>query len=100
MSGAKGITGIGAQLAGATLSRFIPEPKSSKSLGFGGFMSSVGSAISSVAGKAIGIDPGYAGLIEKQIEVQTQMQLVSMQSNIEKSKHETEMAAIRNIRAG
>jgi hypothetical protein len=47
-----------------------------------------------------GVQGEYAELLNKQIEMQQQMQLVSMFSNIEKSRHETQMAAVRNIRGG
>ena len=49
-----------------------------------------------------GVDMGNIGelreLIELQIQVQGQMQAISMLSNIEKDKHESRMAAIRNLR--
>ena len=45
-----------------------------------------------------GISGNYQPLIEQQIQLQEQMFLVSMQSNIEKSKHDIQMAAVRNIR--
>lgn len=37
-------------------------------------------------------------LIATQMEMQKEMQVTSMVSNIEKSKHESKMSAIRNIR--
>lgn len=89
----------GAQLAVGNLARFIPEPKSNLGAAFGTALSAVGSLMTKSGSSIVGIDPTYADLINTQIEVQQQMQLVSMYSNIEKSKHETEMAAIRNIRA-
>ena len=39
-------------------------------------------------------------LIMMQIQMQQEMQKTSMISNIEKSKHETKMAPIRNIKVG
>lgn len=41
---------------------------------------------------------GFQQLLNQQMEVQLAMQTTSMQSNVEKSKHETRMAPIRNIR--
>lgn len=89
--------------------RFIPEPQTSSTFGMiqdaaRGF-ASVASAISSNAGSALGtIAPEMGGqfqdLISLQLDAQKQMMLVSMVSNIEKSKHETQMAAVRNIRVG
>lgn len=89
----------GAQLTVGNLARFIPEPKSNLGAAFGTALSTVGALMSKSGSSLAGIEPAYADLINTQIEVQQQMQLVSMYSNIEKSKHETEMAAIRNIRA-
>ena len=88
--------------AGArALSRLLPEPKSRLAKTFSSVLSGIGGALgagtSAIAGGAIQSD--YAELISKQLEVQQQMMLVSFVSNIEKSKHETEMAAVRNIRA-
>src|SRR4051812_47397887 len=81
--------------------RFAPEPLTRTGVSFGSVLKGVGQALfgtSSVLGGSI--DPMYMDLINKQIETQQQMQLVSFESNIEKSKHETQMAAVRNIRVG
>ena len=80
-----------------SMQRFQPEPKSNLGLNFGTVLNSVVGAASSTLS---GVDPGYVALMNKQIETQQQMQLVTMESNVEKSKHETQMAAIRNIRVG
>ena len=82
------------------LSRFLPEPRSRGGINFGGVLKSVGSAIGSMAPGLDGINPVFIELINKQIQTQYEMQVVSFESNIEKSKHETQMAAIRNIRVG
>lgn len=83
-----------------SLQRILPEPKSRLPIDFGSVLTSVLGAVGSATGTTTGIDPGYAELLNKQIETQQQMQLVSMESNVEKSKHETQMAAIRNVRVG
>lgn len=44
------------------------------------------------------VDPSYQAIIEKQMELQRQMLLVSMHSNLEKTKHDIQMAPVRNIR--
>lgn len=85
--------------------RFMPEPKSRYDNLFGNLLqvaSSVASQVTgSISNSPIGrVDPLYVDLINKQIEVQQQMQLVSFHSNIERSKHETQMAAVRNMRVG
>jgi hypothetical protein len=82
------------------LGRFIPEPRTSAAVSFKNFTANVGAAMSQAAGVATGIMPEYMALINAQLEAQRQMQLVSLYSKIEKSKHETQMAAVRNIRAG
>jgi hypothetical protein len=78
--------------------RFVPEPRSSAGANFKAVIDTVGSVASSISSFP-GLDPAYQSLISKQIEVQKQMQMVTLQSNIEKSKHETQMSAIRNMRA-
>lgn len=42
----------------------------------------------------------FADLLNLQIQAQREMQSTTMMSNIERSKHESKMAAIRNIRVG
>lgn len=82
------------------LARIIPEPVSRLS---GVFRSILGAAAQSMGyggGFSDQMDPGYRELLQMQIEAQKQLMVVSMASNIEKSKHETEMAAVRNIRVG
>jgi|GEM_PF-4749154 len=44
------------------------------------------------------IDNQYQNIINQQIDLQRQMMLVSMYTNIEKTKHDTKMAAVRNLR--
>ena len=78
--------------------RYKPEPRNRS--GFGRALQDVGSALVGTAGTLGGIDPTYTALLTEQLRIQQQMQLVSFQSNIEKSRHETQMSAIRNIRVG
>lgn len=87
--------GVGSALG--SLARFSPEPRSRS--GFQNAMRGIGDAFGTMTSIG-GIDPLYVQLINEQIRVQQQMQLVSFQSNIEKSKHETQMAAVRNLRVG
>jgi hypothetical protein len=44
------------------------------------------------------IDPAYQVILEQQMELQRQMLLVSMHSNLEKTRHDIQMAPVRNIR--
>lgn len=91
---------VGAQIDTGGLGKFIPEPKSRVGFDFGALVRGAGSVIGQATSAVTGMDPIYSDLLQKQIEVQQQMQIVSMESNIEKSKHETQMAAIRNVRVG
>lgn len=81
------------------LGRFIPEPRSSTAVNFRGVLAGAASLLRSGVGAVTGVEPIYQDLLDKQIEMQLQMQLVTLESNIEKSRHETQMAAIRNVRA-
>jgi len=87
-------------IASMSLERFKPEPKSRLGLSFGDVVQGATKVASDALGFIPGLDSSYTSLLNKQIETQQQMQMVSMESNIEKSKHETQMAAIRNVRVG
>lgn len=85
--------------AALPLGEFQPEPETTARLDFTGLLKMAGGIANNVAaGEVPGLDAPYQELLNKQIEVQQQMMLMSMSSNIEKSKHETQMAAVRNIR--
>lgn len=87
----------------SNLLRFAAEPQSMWRNVLGTAATAAGRLMGGVANtatSAVGIEPQYASLIQEQIHQQTQMQLVSLVSNVEKSKHETQMSAIRNVRAG
>jgi hypothetical protein len=89
---------IGAFSPPSQLTRIAPEPQSNLGTVFGGFSSIASSLMGSTAEALVGAD--YSALIGAQLQAQKEMQVVSMVSNVEKSKHETQMAAIRNIRVG
>jgi hypothetical protein len=83
------------------LDRFGPEPASST----GEVFRSVVGTLSLVAGRFLGsngagISENPWDLIQQQLEIQKEMMVVSMYSNIKKSEHETQMAPVRNIRVG
>lgn len=84
-------------LSGNGLQKFMPEPKNR--LNFGRMLENFGQSLLGGAAQFSGLDPTYSGLLNKQIEMQQQLQLVSLYSNIEKSRHESKMAAIRNVRS-
>ena len=79
--------------------RYLPEPAVT---GVGLFQDAVelikdvGSTVAD-GSAALGGASSY-DLIQMQIQAQQEMQAVTMVSNIEKSKHESKMAAIRNVR--
>jgi hypothetical protein len=91
--------------------RFGPEPRSG-----GSWVASATKALAGVAAAAfaptglgaaaggiagVGNIPADAGLLlAEQVRIQREMQIVTMISNVEKSKHETEMAPVRNLRVG
>ena len=81
--------------------RFLPEPVSGIGRVFQSLLNTgvkMGSALTGAS--LVGIEPEYAALIQEQLHAQEQMQKVSLISNIEKSKHETEMSVVRNVRVG
>ena len=71
--------------------RYLPEPIAS-GVEFAASLARAGSD------STIDISPAYQDLINKQIETQMELQQVSFISNIERSEHETRMAAVRNVR--
>lgn len=79
-----------------SLGRYAPEPRNR--LGFDTILDALRGVTNGAAGLMPGIQPEYLDLLNQQIETQKQLQLVSMSSNIEKSKHETNMSTIRNMR--
>lgn len=94
-----GVSGLDSLTLGSSVANSTVAPRSSSS--FGSMIQSVlGNVLGKTVGASTGIDPQYSALLEKQLEMQEQMQLVSLYSNIIKSQHETQMAAVRNIRVG
>jgi hypothetical protein len=82
--------------------KYLPEPATK---GIGIFKDIINIAgglaktVSSASGIGIGgVSDDFLSLLELQINAQKEMQSVSMMSNIEKSKHETRMTPIRNLR--
>lgn len=93
------LTPPGASIASEVGYRFIPAPRTKSTFdAVLDVMSGIAGNIAKTAGLGVGGD--YQGLITVQLEAQKQMMLVSMISNVEKSKHETQMAPVRNIRVG
>lgn len=100
-------SGVAAKAGGVVTASSAPGSDISAS-GSGGesFLQGVSNGLSSIARTALnagvgmltGMSPEYGMLLSVQLEAQREMQLVSMVSNIHRSRHEAEMAAIRNLR--
>jgi hypothetical protein len=98
----------GIQNRDSGLMRQPPEPRNSA----GRWGQVLASTLSSAAGTVLGatgvggIGGGlgdvsqFQDLLGEQMRIQLIMQTVTMESNISKSKHEIEMAPIRNMRVG
>ncbi|MGI6523688.1 MAG: hypothetical protein ACOX2O_00105 [Bdellovibrionota bacterium] len=78
------------------MKRIMPEPKSR--VNFGAIVDSLRDIANQATHSAWGINGDYQSLINQQLEAQRQMMMVSMVSNTEKSRHETRMTPIRNIK--
>lgn len=92
----------GVSVGNSPMLRYAPEPRSS----FGNWAQVAGSTLGSVAGTAastglgFGIGTDLPALLNQQLQIQQEMQVVSMKSNVMRSQHEMEMAPIRNMRVG
>jgi hypothetical protein len=87
------------------LNRLTPEPQNSLGSKVADSLNNIVSTLSSnfipnMSTLPAGLNPEYTSLLNRQMEVQMQMQSVSMESNIERSKHEAQMTPIRNLRLG
>ena len=93
--------GYGMSLDGSNLLRALPEPRNSWS-NVGRSLLSAGTQVAStlLPGGGLFDQNELTNLLQTQIYIQTQMQIWSMRSNIAKSRHEVEMAPIRNMRVG
>jgi len=102
------LSNLGAHLDFGRAARFMAEPTTRSGSTFASFFDGATNLAGRVAGALTGggvgefpgLDGKYAGLIQEQIEQQKQLQLMSFFSNTEKSKHEIQMTALRNIRVG
>lgn len=86
------------QIADASLLRIVPEPQTTDNgAAFGNILSTLSDVATSVAGAGLG---AYGPMMQEQLKVQQEMLQITMISNIQRSKHETEMAPVRNLRVG
>ena len=108
MSSPLNLSTLGAHLNFGRAARFMAEPTTRTGSTFSTLMNGATAIASRVASALTGggssqfpgLNGEYAGLIQEQIEQQKQLQLMTFFSNIEKSKHEIQMTALRNIRVG
>lgn len=99
MDGTAGVNSLGNGWFSGTsgLTRSIPEPKSRVGNWFNVLAKNIGAL---VGNRLEGVEgTQYADLISEQLRVQQEMMLVSMQSNLLRTEHETEMSVVRNLRA-
>ena len=74
--------------------RYSPEPQIAN-----GIISNVASSLVGAASSGVAAAGGdFNSLLQYQIEAQKQMMLVSMQSNLSRTEHETKMTPVRNLR--
>ncbi len=95
--------------AGQVLNRYLAQPSSnvqvrSNTSGTGmsqTFQQALG-AVAKVASTSIpglaGVSPEYSSMIQAQVEMQEQMMKVTLITNVERTRHETKMAPVRNTR--
>jgi hypothetical protein len=91
------LTGLGLTLGGAALTRALPEPRPTV-VSLGAEM--LDSGMDAIGGVMAGGGSELTELLNVQLQIQREMQVVSMTSNVLKSQHEMEMAPIRNMRVG
>jgi hypothetical protein len=82
------------------LQRYLPKFQGNGWNTFGQALKAAANLGGSILGDATTgvVDREFMDLIDQQMEMQYEMQQVSMLSNIERSEHEAKMAPIRNIR--
>ncbi len=86
---------LGIATGTSKLLRALPTPKNTAA-SFGQNLVSTGLNVASEL--VSGGDLSLTDLLNTQIQVQREMQVISMASNVSKSEHEMSMAPIRNLR--
>ena len=81
------LTSAAVNTASSLIQRYAPEP-----------VANFASALTGNNTNLVDISPEYRDLIQQQVQTQAELQQVSLYSNLERSQHETRMAAVRNIR--
>jgi hypothetical protein len=90
----------GVSFVGGVAVRGLSVAVSKSSPGAGALLGGLGGGgLGGGAGGLAGVDPNDpASLLNLQIQMQRELQIFSMLSNIAKTEHETQMAAVRNMR--
>ena len=88
----------GAEIVQDSAASYLPEPSSTGVGLFHDVLDVARTAVGEVGGVSLEATGSFAELIQAQIQAQMEMQTTSLISNLERSKHESKMAAIRNIR--
>ena len=90
------LAGLGIGVGASALARALPEPRSTLAWG----KATVGAGVDAIGGLLGSGSADLGNLLNMQIQIQREMQVVSMLSNVYKSQHEMEMAPVRNMRVG
>ena len=86
-------------LSSISLERFLPEPEQNVFRQIGQTAASIANYAGSAARVFQNAGLGeYQELLQAQTEAQLQLMQVSLQSNLSRTEHETQMAAVRNLR--
>lgn len=81
------LASVAVNTVSSLVQRYAPEP-----------VANFASALTGSSTSAVDISPEYRELLEQQMQTQAELQQVSLYSNLQRSQHETRMAAVRNIR--
>lgn len=84
--------------AGDTAAAYLPEPSSTGVGVFSDILDTARGVAKEIGGVPLEVTGGLSDLLETQIQFQMEMAAINLVSNIERSKHESKMAVIRNIR--
>lgn len=77
---------------------YLPEPSSTGIGAFADILNTAKGIASEVGGVPLEVTGGLSELLQTQMQFQMEMAAINLVSNIERSKHESKMSVIRNIR--
>lgn len=81
-----------------TAATYLPEPSTSGMGVFRDVLDKATSVAGEIGGVSLDVAGGLGELLQTQMQFQMEMAAINLVSNIEKSKHESKMSVIRNIR--